>query len=320
MIGECYSGPDRAARERPRSAGRAAHGPRRRRPPCAVRPPTVHHQVALGGHVGGRPLELPSASSTRTGVPERGAPGRRSAACRPGPDAVPRSSTRGSRAAEQGVEQPATGRRTRPVQLAQRVGRSRPGSGGRSSSVRRPVHVDPDPHHDRVRGSRRAAAGTGQVGLGQHPGQLAAVAAQQVVGPLDPHRPAPATRGDGVGRGQGHHRAGQVPVRRAAGRAGAAPTPAGWTRRRLPAPTEPAPARRLVVGHRHHALGRPRRASSSRYRLVESIESNRRMSVNRVPGMAHTLRAVPVSVRASTGGMTTAATRDARSDSKGAAC
>ena len=56
------------------------------------------------------------------------------------------------------------------------------------------------------------------------------------------------------------------------------------TGRRDPRPAEPAPARGLLVGDRDHALRRAEpRASSRRYRLVESIVANQRTSVKRVP-------------------------------------
>ena len=112
-----------------------------------------------------------------------------------------------------------------------------------------PGHVDPDAHDHRSQG------GSGELRLGQHPGQLGAVE-QQVVGPFQSR----IDTGDGpagVGSGQRNRPCTQVDV----GRPAVGPQQyrgqqvrAGG---RLPAAVETAPSGGLVVGHHDESGGVP---------------------------------------------------------------
>ena len=318
---------------RPVGAGRCPVGPGqsgravRSRPDmdhvsCDHRPPGPVHlddQVALGGHVDRRALEVRSRPA-RSGPACRwwcsGPGGRRPAGPGRAPSRGrtrrgPRASSRASRISDRSTGCPAS--------WLQGGGRSRPGPRGRSSSVAGQFTLIPIPTTigRRGPGARPDRRDRSQVGLGQDPGQLATVRPQQVVRPLDPQprgrrptrrprrRPGPPRHWPGGGRPAGRSGRSRTDTSRlapggASQRRPSRPRPASGSRPRPPPPRERRPG--------------PRRAGTG---WSSRSSSKRRMSVNRVPGMAHTLRAVTVLERL---GAVAHRRLRARSDSKGAAC
>ncbi len=307
MMGECYSGPVHGPGRR--AAGRsvpvgpgpvgtgvrspAGHGRRRPRPRSAGPSTSTTRWPSARRCRPPCPRSPQSASSTRTGVPIVVQRSRRSSAWRARPGTVPRSHPSGPEGLEQGVEELGPVHRV-PGQLAQGGGRPHQVL-GQVVVAGRPVHVDPDPDDDGRR-STPAGPGTGaRSASARTPASFRPSPPNRSLGHLMPGR-TPATDSARLGGGQGHRGTGTGGVA-AAGRSGRSRTdtsrlaPGGASQRRS---SRPRPAR-LVVGHGHHALGSPgpglARAGTD---WSSRSSSKRRMSVNRGPGMAHTLRAVTV--------------------------
>ena len=123
------------------------------------------------------PSMTPSASSTRTGVPRVVQRVAEVAACwRAWPAVVARSATRGSSAIEQGVEERI--RVHRPTRQLLRSDTARPAEfGGELVLVVLPGQLTVDrrcPPRSVPRPTAGAAGRRREVGLGQHPGHLAA--------------------------------------------------------------------------------------------------------------------------------------------------
>ena len=204
----------------------------------------------------------------RPGSPGPVARAWRSAAAPPRPGRRrPAASSRGARAGGQRLEQRVE---QRPRSIGRPTRRSLQ-AGAPGSRRARPATLRPMPDHDRRRAGHRRTP--------PRPGPRPAwLAHQQVVGPFEP-RPRPRPPRAGVGRRQGHGAGAQVEVRGVAAPGAGGPSQQVRPRRGLPAPVEPAPARRLVVGHGHQARRRaPAGPAPAGSVLVESISANRRTS------------------------------------------
>ena len=227
-----------------------------------------HHQVALGGQIGGqcprsrrRPARPgPGSRAWCSGTGSRRPAGPARAPCRDRPPAA-----RGRRAGRRAAR-PVDGS---PGQLAQRRRPIRPAR-GEVAVGRGPVHVDPDPHHDRGRrGSRRrppaAVGGRPRSASASTPASLRPSGPSRSFGHLIPTR-SPVTASTASAAASAT--AAVARWRSPTGRSGRSSTDSSRldAGRGLPAPTEPPPAGRLVVGHRHHPVGcaatGPRRAGT----------------------------------------------------------
>ena len=114
------------------------------------------------------------------------------------------------------------------------------------------AHVEAHPDHDRARA----------VGLGEDARELAVVD-HDVVRPLQPGASTPATCAHGASSARATAAASVTRCTRSAGSAGRSSTETSSAApgRRDPRAAEPAPARGLLVGDRHHTFRRARSAA-----------------------------------------------------------